>query len=271
MPVGVHFHFDEGGGIAGGLNQMGAVPVGADQRDMLVAGQQQIKGDFVTQAAGDVFIRVGEKPAGGRIPLDPAVIDADQDITVQGGDGFFRALQRGSHVKSLQVFRLFPAIDPVGDDADQADAQPVAEPVNRAGENRQLAPQVVHIRTETFGVQFLQIIPQVFPPVVKIVVAQCDIVIAPGVHGPGNGQGNMLGTAEIGQGRPLEHIAAVDDQRVFVFRKAHGKKPHVLGLRRLKMRGVQVSVDIRGEVYSQKRCHISLLSVCSGSGWTAIR
>ena len=47
---------------------------------MLVPGKQDIKIELLTDAVGDIFVGGGKHPAGGKIPLEPTVIDAEVEV-----------------------------------------------------------------------------------------------------------------------------------------------------------------------------------------------
>ena len=102
----------------------------------------------------------------------------------------------------------------------------------------------------------MQIAAQVFRAVIEIVIPQGDIIAAPVVQRLRHGRIDAADMAVIGQGRTLDGVAAVDDQRVFILGKAHGKQPHWMGLQVSEMGRIQVSVGIGGIINRQLRVHV---------------
>ena len=154
-----------------------------------------------------------------------------------------------------QVFRLFPKGDPVGHDSDQAHPQAVFHRADGIRKNGQPGGFVLHVGAEALGVQTGQIILQRAVAVVEIVISQRHKVILPLVQRIRHGQGKVMAVAVIGQRRALNGISAVDDQRVSILGKAHGKQPHGTGLLITEIVGIQITVRIRGEVNRQSCCH----------------
>ena len=112
------------------------LPAGSGKGNVLVSGQKQIEGNFLAQTAGNVFICGGEQFSGLRVPFYSSVIDADEDVSVHGGNSSYSALKRRDNGEAFQILWLFPTIDPVSYQPDKTDAQSVAEGMDSTGKNR---------------------------------------------------------------------------------------------------------------------------------------
>ena len=136
----------------------------------------------------------------------------------------------------------------MGHQPDNAHSKAVFHRADGIGEERQPACPVGHVGAETLGVQPGQVAFQRAVAVVEVVVAQRDKVVLPVVQRVRHRQGQMMAVAVIGQRRTLNGVAAVDDQRVSILGKAHGKQPHGSGLLVAEMTGVKIPMGIGGKV-----------------------
>ena len=245
------------GGIAGRLHHMGSGVLLVSHGDMLMARQQQVEGKLLAQTAALVFIRGAEAFAGAQILFQPAVVQADKHVHLTAQLFCQRPgrLYRVGQGEAGQIFRLFPKGHPVGHQPDNAHSKAVFHRADCIGEERQPACPVGHVGAETLGVQPGQVAFQRAVAVVEVVVAQRDKVVLPVVQRVRYRQGQMMAVAVIGQGRTLNGVAAVDDQRVSILGKAHGKQPHGSGLLVAEMTGVKIPMGIGGKVDRQPVRH----------------
>ena len=218
---------------------------------MLVPGKQDIKIELLTDAVGDIFVGGGKHPAGGKIPLEPTVIDAEVEVgfaaeLFQCRGGCWNGIGDGDAGKML---RPFPNVHIVGDDADDTDAQTVFQ---RMDASRKAHPGAVpaDILTDAAGSQGVQVAFQVGHAVVKIVVAQCDIIVAAAVHHLGKGGGILQGiVAEGPQRGALQQVAAINDESVAIAGETAGalEQADVTLLPAAVIGGVDIGVKIGSE------------------------
>ena len=222
---------------------------------VLVAGQENVKVQLLADAVGNVFMRRGQRPPAGKIALESAVIDADGQI-----DLALQRQQRGGCRRDRildpdpgQMLRALPDIHVVGDDADDADAQPVFQHMHARGE-ADAAAGPADIFADAAGPERIEIAVQIRHAVVEVMVAERHIVVSAAVHD----LGKLRRTADriVAEGperRTLQKIAAVDDERVAVLLELAGalEQTEVLFFLAAVIRGVDIAVQIGGKVDRQ--------------------
>ena len=259
-----------------GLDEMAVAKARAVHAHMLMAGEHEVKIQLRADAAGFVFVAVGEPLSGCKITFEAAVVDHHRHIA-QGLDGLERARRRGHGLLDDELggrLRVFPAGDIVRARADQAHAQAVFQLMHGIGCDGQLSLFVADVTAQAQRVQIVQIIGERVEAAVEIVVAERHEMIAREVHHRGDGMRAVLilrqalrlffvcqAVIEVGQRRALDRIAAVDDERVAVVRIFGGKahQTHRAGLRVGVVGGVEIAVGIGGKADGKRLVHDELL------------
>ena len=218
---------------------------------MLVTGKQHIEIKLLTDAVGDIFVGGGEHTTGGKVTLEPAVVDTEGEVDLRA-----QLLQRrGSGRDRIgdgdagEMLRTLPDVHIVGDDADDADTQSVFQRVDTGWVANALALPA-DILTDAAGAQRLQVAIQVGHTVIKIVVAQCDIVVAAAVHHLGKGGGVFQGImAEGAQRGALQQVAAINDEGVAIAGEAAGalEQTEIPLLAAAVIGGIDIGVKIGSE------------------------
>ena len=208
--------------VGRGLCRIGAGQIHTLHRHVLVAGEEQIEVQLPGNPAGQVLAAVREHPPRLQFLLEAAVVDAHANITLipEGGAGRPGGLKGIGDPNFLQVLGLLPHVYEVGDHTGEPHPQAVGQGVHRPGADAQLAPQVLHIRTQAYAVHGPQIVPEGLIAEVEVVVAQSEVVQAHGVEGGGHRvDGPLFAVFQIilSQRRPLQGVAAVQHQGVPVF------------------------------------------------------
>lgn len=225
---------------------------------VLVPCQQKVKVQLLAQAVGHVLVGGGQHAAGGQISLEAAVINAQRHIH-PAPQGFQRRTRGGDRVADSdagQVLRLLPDVHVVGDDAHDADPQAVLQRVD-AGREAHAGAVPADILADAAGVQSVEIAVQIVHAVVEVVVAQGHIVVAAAVHYLGEPAGVAQCVMAVGtQGRALQDIAAVDDQRVPVLMKLAGtlEQTDIPLLPAAVVGGIDITMEVRGEVDGKAFC-----------------
>ena len=208
--------------IGGGLNGVGAGQIYSLHRHVLVAGEEQVEVQFPGNFTGQVLAAVREHPPGLQLLLEAAVVDTHADITLipEGGASRSCGLKGVGNPNPLQVLWLLPHVYEVGDHAGDPHPQTVGQGVHRPGADAQLAPQVLHIRTQAYAVHGPQIVPEGLIAEVEIVVAQGEVVQTHGVEGSSHRMDRPLVPVfqiVLGQGSPLQGVPPVQHQGVPAF------------------------------------------------------
>ena len=234
---------------------------------VLVAGQQDIKIQFLTDAVGDIFVRGGEDAPRGKIALKAAVVDAERNVrnAFELFECRSRRRDRVGNADGGDMLRPLPDVHIVRHDADDTDTKAVFERVDARRVERRAAVFRAHIFAHAPRVQVPEIRAEIVRAEVEIVVAERHIVVAAAVHDPGKGAAVAdRVVAEGAQRRALQQVAAVDDERIPVLFKAARafEKADIPLVAAAVVRGVNVSVQVGSEVNSQLLiCH-SVLSPC---------
>ena len=250
--------------VAGRLYDMRAGPFPARQGDMLVSGQKQVDGEFLTDPAGLILIGRRNALSTLQILLKPAVIDADDLVytqLLQGIHGLTCRLDGVCDLQPLQVFLLFPHLHPVGDDAEKTDFQSVFQGAHRIGRDGEVSGQVGDISAQALSGKPAEVVRKPGPAIVEVMIAQGNIVVAPRIHGLTEHPLSsflLMFLKKVGQRRPLDGVAAVDDKGIAVLGEAYGEEPHGHRLRGGEGRIVQIPVCVGSKV-NGKFCHVSLL------------
>ena len=246
--------------IAWRLHHMGAMPAFPGKRNMLMPGQKQVDGQLFADAAGFVFIGLRQHSACLKVFFHTAVINADNLVTacrLKGPDCFPGRRHRRRDAEGLQIFLLLPDIDPVRHNAEQTDLQPAGHGPDFPFPDGQLARQIFHIGAQTHRMQAAEIFSHPGRSVIEIMIAQRDIIIASGVHGIRHDLPAVLFMQEVGQRRPLNGVAAVDNQCIPILGKLHAEQAHRSGPGVGKVCIVQIPVCVRSKIDCQSG-HISL-------------
>ena len=167
----------------GGLHHKGAAHRLTVDGHVLVSGEQDVKIQLLTQPVGHVLVGGGQHTACGQIPLEASVIDTQRHVHL-----ISQLIQRRTRGRNGiadgnagQVLRPLPDVHIVGNDADNADPQPVFQRVDPGGEAnaRPVPPDVL---ANAAGAEGVEIAVQIRHAVVEIMISQRHIVIAAAVH-----------------------------------------------------------------------------------------
>ena len=235
-----------------GLHHEGAAYRLTVNGHMLVPRQQNIEVQLLTQPVGYVFMGGGQYAASGQIPLKAAVIDAQRHVhlilqRLQCRTGSGNGIVDGD---AGQVLRPLPDVHIVGDNAHDADPQPVFQRVDAGGKAHSRAVPA-DVFTDAAGMEGIEIAVQIRHAVVEIVVAQRYIVIAAAVHHLGKPAGVPQRVVTVSAQRgALQNIAAVDDQRIAVLTELAGafEQADVPLLTAAIVGGVDITVQVGGKI-----------------------
>ena len=220
-----------------------------------MAGQENVEVQFLENAVGDVLMCRGKRPAAGKIALKSSVIDAHGQIDL--------ALQRRKRCggrrdgilnpDSRKMLRTFPDVYIIGDDTDDADAQPVFQHMHARGESdAALVPADVF--ADAACPELVQIAVQIRHTVVEVVVAERHIVVSAAVHDLRElCRAADCIVAEGTERRALQKIAAVDDERIAVLLELAGafEQTEIFFFLTAVVRGIDIAVQIRGKADRQ--------------------
>ena len=200
---------------------------------VLMPREHEVKVQLAAHPAGLILGAGGQRLSGFQIAFKSAVIDQHGEIA-QRLHGFQRGFGGGHRFfddELLDRFGVLPAANEVRTYADQTDAQAVFQLMHGVRRDGQAAFFVADVGAEAERVEVGQIIQQRIHAVVEIVVAQRHELIASQIHHCGDGvravgifsqTGGLLfrrqALIQVGQRRPLNGVAAVDDERVAVMR-----------------------------------------------------
>ena len=150
---------------------------------MLVSGEQDVRIQLLTQPVGHVLVGGGQHTACGQIPLEASVIDTQRHVHL-----ISQLIQRRTRGRNGiadgnagQVLRPLPDVHIVGDNAHDADPQPVFQRVDAGGKAHSRAVPA-DVFTDTAGMEGIEIAVQIRHAVVEIMISQRHIVIAAAVH-----------------------------------------------------------------------------------------
>ena len=239
---------------------------------VLVAGEHEVEVKLPADAAGLVLAAFGKRLAGFQVALKAAVIDQHGHVALRP-DRLQRAGAGVHGVLDDQLcnrLRVLPAPDEGRARADEADAQPVAQPVNGVRRDGQQAVPVTDVAAQALRVQLVQVVGQSVDAVVEVMIAQRHKLIARQVHHRGDGMAAvgvvcqtapplLLGQAvkEVGQRRALNGVAAVEDERIAVVREVRCQlhQAHRPFLPVGVVGGKEIAVRIRGEADAERLVH----------------
>ena len=222
---------------------------------MLVAGQENVEVQLLTDAVGNILVRCGKRPPAGKIALKSAVIDAYGQIGLFFQCGKCGGCRRNGifDPNSGQMLRTFPDVYIIGDDTDDADAQPVFQHMHARGESdAALVPADVF--ADAACPELVQIAVQIRHTVVEVVVAERHIVVSAAVHDLRElRRAADCIVAEGAERRALQKIAAVDDERIAVLLELAGafEQTEIFFFLTAVVRGIDIAVQIRGKADRQ--------------------
>ena len=198
------------------------------------------------------------------------MIDANGDVHPLLLQRFQSRLCRWDRVcdgKASQIFRLLPDVDVMGDNAGQAHPQAVFHG-DHGGFFHPTQP--LHIGAEAIGISGSQETIQIFLPVVEIMVAQGEKIIAAAVEHLGGDAGifQAVFVEKIGKGTALQCIAAVNDQGIpVVLEAAHAVGSTGIGpLPGGIVQGGEIAVHIAGKINGQFFHNVSFRTGISALG-----
>ena len=186
-----------------------------------MSGEQYVEVKFAAERAGLILPAGREQRPRLQVTLEAAMVDEYLDVHLrQFPKGAADGLERFVDLKQRHSLRLFPAAHKGRAGADKAHAQAVFQHVNGPWADGQRSFAVADVAAKASGVQVFQIGSQRVQPHVEIVIAEGDVLIAARVERLRAGvRARGVAGDPCGEGRTLQHVAPVDDERVLVARE----------------------------------------------------